>query len=56
MLGLALDDVVDGRAERTVWALYLQVPRELGQHAGRAEILPEQVPAGRARLSQPSLN
>jgi len=44
---LALDDVVDGRGERTVWALYLQVLRELAQHAGHADILREQVIAGR---------
>jgi Protein of unknown function (DUF664) len=40
---LALDDVVDGRGERTVWALYLQVLRELAQHAGHADILREQL-------------
>jgi hypothetical protein len=44
MTTLALDDVVDGRGERTVWALYLQVLREL---AGHADILREQVLAGR---------
>ncbi|MFC9832425.1 DUF664 domain-containing protein [Rhodococcus sp. NPDC127530] len=27
MAALALDDIVDGRGERTVWALYLQVQR-----------------------------
>ena len=46
MSGLALDDVVDGRGERTVWALYLQVLRELAQHAGHADILREQVLPG----------
>lgn len=44
---LALDDVVHGRGERTVWALYLQVLRELAQHAGHADILREQVIADR---------
>ncbi|ELB87206.1 hypothetical protein Rwratislav_41030 [Rhodococcus wratislaviensis IFP 2016] len=43
MAGLALDDTVDGRGERTVWALYLQVLRELAQHAGHADILREQI-------------
>ncbi|MDQ2964495.1 MAG: DinB family protein [Chloroflexota bacterium] len=47
MLGLALDDVVDGRGQRTVWALYVQVLRELAQHAGHADILREQILAGR---------
>lgn len=46
MAGLALDDIVDGRGQRTVWALYLQVLRELAQHAGHADILREQVIAG----------
>ncbi len=36
-----LDDSVDGRGERTVWALYLQLLRELAQHAGHADILRE---------------
>ncbi len=47
MAELALDQVVDGRGERTVWALYLQVLRELAQHAGHADILREQILAGR---------
>ena len=46
MAALALDDIVDGRGERTVWALYLQVLRELAQHAGHADILREQILAG----------
>ena len=46
--GLALGDVVDGgRGERIVWALYLQVLRELAQHAGHADILREQILATR---------
>ena len=43
----ALDDVVDGRGQRSVWALYLQVLRELAQHAGHADILREQILADR---------
>jgi len=46
MMELTLDDVVDGRGQRTVWALYLQVLRELAQHVGHADILREQVLAG----------
>ncbi len=44
---LHLSTVVDGRGERPVWALYLQVLRELAQHAGHADILREQVLARR---------
>ena len=40
---VALDDVVHGRGELTVWALYLQVLRELAQHTGHADILREQL-------------
>lgn len=47
MTELSLEDVVEGRGQRTVWALYLQVLRELAQHAGHADILREQVLAGR---------
>ncbi len=47
MAELALDDVVGGRGQRTVWALYVQVLRELAQHAGHADILREQVLASR---------
>jgi len=48
MAALALEDVVlGGRGERTVWALYLQVLRELAQHAGHADVLREQVLAAR---------
>lgn len=45
---LHLDDVVTGRGERRVWALYLQVLRELAHHCGHADILREQVLARRA--------
>jgi len=48
MTELTLDDVVDGRGQRPVWALYLQALRELAQHAGHADILREQVLARRA--------
>lgn len=44
---LELDATVDGRDARPVWALYLQVLRELAQHAGHADILREQVLARR---------
>ena len=40
---LSLDAVVDGRGHRPVWALHLQVLRELAQHAGHADILREQI-------------
>ncbi|MBM9465847.1 DinB family protein [Nakamurella leprariae] len=46
---LQLGDVVHGgKGERTVWALVVQVLRELAQHAGHADILREQVLAARA--------
>jgi hypothetical protein len=48
MDALALDDVVDGRGARPVWALQLQVLRELAQHAGHADILREQILAARS--------
>ena len=43
MAALSLDAVVDGRGHRPVWALLLQVLRELAQHAGHADILREQI-------------
>ena len=43
MAALSLDDVVDGRGHRLVWALQLQVLREIAQHAGHADILREQI-------------
>lgn len=46
--GRRSDEIVDGRGERPVWALYLQVLRELAQHAGHADILREQVLASRS--------
>ena len=49
MADLALDDAVDGRGHRMVWALQLQVLRELAQHAGHADILREQILARRTR-------
>ena len=47
LVDLHPDDVVDGRGERPVWALRLQVLRELAQHAGHADILRELVLAQR---------
>lgn len=47
LAGLQSDDVVDGRGSRPVWALQLQVLRELAQHAGHADILREQILATR---------
>jgi len=48
MAEFCLDAVVDGRSELPVWALHLQVLRELAQHAGNADILREQVLALRS--------
>jgi hypothetical protein len=50
--GLQSDDIVNGRGERPVWALQLQVLRELAQHAGHADILREQVLARRSVRSE----
>ena len=47
MADLTLDAIVTGRGDRSVWALALQVLRELAQHAGHADILREQVLARR---------
>jgi hypothetical protein len=44
---LSSDTIVTGRGERPVWALELQVLRELAQHAGHADILREQILAAR---------
>lgn len=44
---LKINAIVEGRGERPVWALQLQVLRELAQHAGHADILREQVLARR---------
>lgn len=46
--GRAPDEVVSGRGPRPIWALKLQVLRELAQHAGHADILREQLLASRA--------
>jgi len=48
LAGRPSDEVVDGRGQRPVWALQLQVLRELAQHAGHADILREQILASRA--------
>jgi hypothetical protein len=47
LAGLRSGDIVAGRGRRAVWALQLQVLRELAQHAGHADILREQVLAVR---------
>ena len=49
--GLTLDDVVTGHrgGPRTLRWVYLQVLRELSHHCGHADILREQVVAGRVR-------
>lgn len=47
MAEFALDEVVDGRGTRVVWALQLQVLRELAHHSGHADILREQILAAR---------
>lgn len=47
LAGLRMQDRVDGRGDRPVWALQLQVLRELAQHAGHADILREQLLARR---------
>jgi hypothetical protein len=41
MAELTLDEIVDGRGPRPAWTLYVQVLRELAQHAGHADILRE---------------
>lgn len=41
--GRPFDEIVHGRGARPVWALKLQVLRELAQHAGHADILREQI-------------
>lgn len=46
--GLGSDEMVDGRGERHVWALHLQVLREFAHHAGHADILREQIMASRS--------
>jgi hypothetical protein len=45
--GRPFDEVVSGRGARPVWALKLQVLRELAQHAGHADILREQIISSR---------
>jgi hypothetical protein len=46
--GRRSDEIVDGRGERPVWALHLQVLREVAHHAGHADILREQILASRS--------
>lgn len=47
MADLRLDVRVSGRGDRPVWALQIQVLRELAQHSGHADILREQILARR---------
>jgi Protein of unknown function (DUF664) len=54
LAGLRSDDLVNGRGERPVWALQLQVLRELAQHAGHADILREQILASRSPVPSPT--
>lgn len=44
----SLDEIIEGRGARPIWALKLQVLRELAQHAGHADILREQLIASRS--------
>ena len=46
---LDLDQVITGRKVRSVWAIYVQMLRELAHHNGHADILREQILAARAR-------
>ncbi|MEU8612182.1 DinB family protein [Actinoplanes sp. NPDC048791] len=50
--GLGLEHVVSGRKVRSMWALYVQVLRELAQHCGHADILREQLLAARPRRTR----
>ena len=54
LAGLGSDDIVNGRGSRPVWALQLQVLRELAQHAGHADILREQILASRSPSTTPT--
>ena len=54
LANLGSGDTVDGRGSRPVWALQLQVLRELAQHAGHADILREQIVASRSPATTPS--
>ena len=51
--GRRSDEIVAGRGERPVWALHLQVLRELSHHAGHADILREQILASRSQTQSP---
>lgn len=44
---LDFDQMVAGRKVRSVWAIYVQMLRELAQHCGHADILREQILAAR---------
>lgn len=53
LAALDLDEIVTGRGARPVWALLLQVLRELAQHAGHADILREQILTSRGAPPTP---
>jgi hypothetical protein len=53
LVDLSSATVVTGRGSRPVWALQLQVLRELAQHAGHADILREQILAARHGVDAP---
>ncbi len=44
---LDLENVVTGRSPMPLWQIYLHMLRELAQHCGHADILREQILAGR---------
>lgn len=50
MAALQFDDIVVGRGRHTIWALQLQVLRELAHHTGHADILREQILAARNQI------
>ena len=54
LAGLALEAEVTGRGRHTVWALYVQVLRELAHHSGHADVLREQVLAQGADPGAPT--
>jgi hypothetical protein len=53
LVTLEFDAVMTGRAEHAVWALQLQVLRELAHHCGHADILREQVLSQRGGVAGP---
>ncbi len=51
MAGLDFGTVVEGRGSKPVWALQLQVLREMAQHTGHADILREQILATKGQMT-----